>query len=260
MTPYYQDDWVNIYHGDCREVLPTLDNVDLVLTSPPYDNLRDYCGYVFDFPAVSDLIEKRMGNGSVLVWVVGDECINGSESGSSFRQALEFMSLGLRLHDTMIWNKGCFSAVGSTAVRYAPVFEYMFVFSQGKPKTFNPIKDKKNLITAGKISGTIRQKDGSTIPKSNIGNSHNEYGIRFNVWNQHPDTERNGHPAPMSLRLAKDHIVSWSNEGETVLDPFMGSGTTLRAAKDLKRKAIGIEIEERYAEIAARRMSQEVLL
>ena len=140
MKPYYQDKWVTIYHGDCREILPQLPKVDLVLTSPPYDNLREYCGFTWQFGGFPRVLFPLIREGGYCVWVVGDQCINGSESGSSFRQALEFIDNKFFLHDTMIYVKDAIPAPQSN--RYNQMFEYMFVFSKGKPNTFNPIQVK----------------------------------------------------------------------------------------------------------------------
>jgi len=261
INPVYDVDGIQIYHGDCREILPHLPKVDLVLTSPPYDGLRDYEGYDFDFTNISKHIVDKLSNGSVLVWIVGDQTINGSETGTSFKQALYFKDIGLNLHDTMIWNKQNCSSVGSLS-RYENTFEYMFVFSKGKPKSANIIKDKPNK-RAGEIQcGSIRQKDGTVRKTSGYGKrAIEEFGRRSNVWNIFPakSPKERLHPAPFSEQLAIDHVISWSNEGDTVLDPFMGSGTTLVAAKQLGRKAIGIEIELKYVEIAIKRLAQGVL-
>jgi DNA modification methylase len=262
-NPYYEENGITIYHGDCREILPSLPKVDLVLTSPPYDNLRIYGGHNWDFQSIAGGIKIVVAVGGVVVWVVADETVNGSETGSSLRQALFFMDeCGFFLHDTMIWNKGSFTAVGSVQCRYGPSTEFMFVLSNGRPKTFNPIKDRLNIHEGemGKSRST-RLPDGSLIVKTHEAKKLERYGIRFNVWNIPPEMSNleRVHPAQFPLALATDHIISWSNAGDLILDPFMGSGTTLRAAKDLGRKAIGIEIEEKYCEIAANRLRQEVL-
>ena len=262
MKPYYQDGAVTIYHGDCREILPTLPKVDLVLTSPPYDAMRDYDAS-FDGFIWQDFIQpisETVTAGGVLVWNVADQQVNGSETGNSFRQALAFMDGGLRLHDTMIYEKPSFSFPGSN--RYPQTFEYMFVLTNGAPKIFNAIKDRKNIHSGTAVHGTQRQKDGTTTPPPGTGKILAEFGVRHNVWRiNNRDRDNTGeHPAPFPLTLAADHIQTWTVHNMTVLDPFMGSGTTLRAAKDLGRKAIGIELEEKYCEIAARRMAQEVLI
>jgi DNA modification methylase len=250
----------SLFNGDCLEVMRGIPDgsIDLTVTSPPYDNLRDYGGVSRwseeSWKAVIKELYLKTAEGGVVVWVVGDSTVNGSETGSSFKQALFSIECGFNLHDTMIWDKGGFSAVGSLKVRYAPVFEYMFIFSKGRPKTFNPIKDRKNINGGKNASGTIRQKDGSTKPMSKsmiIG----EYGQRFNIWGLPPHRQKGGHPAPFPLRLAEDHIKSWSNEGDTVFDPFLGSGTTGVASKVLNRNFIGIEVFDEYFTYAQERIS-----
>ena len=244
-----------IIQGDCLEVMKTLENnsIDLTVTSPPYDNLRTYNGYTFDFEGIAKELYRVTKQGGVVVWVVGDATIKGSETGTSFKQALYFKEIGFNLHDTMIWNKGGFSAVGALQNRYAPVFEYMFVFSKGYPKSFNPIKDRKTIHGGEKASGTIRQKDGTTKPMSKV-MTINEYGQRFNIWEQSPQRQTGGHPAPFPEKLAEDHIISWSNEGDIILDPMAGSGTTLKMAKKNNRNYIGIEISAEYIKIIEARL------
>jgi len=258
--PYYDHAGQTIYLGDCLEIMPELEPVDLVLTSPPYGELRDYGGnYVFDYRKMGPLLFDGMKDGGVMVWVVGDETKNGSESGESFRQALYFKDVGFKLHDTMIYMKD--SCPFPESVRYNQIFEYMFIFSKGKPAIFNPIKRKNNC--GGMVKKTsYRQKTGETqhaIIKQSV------EGFYGNIWlygtgymKTTKDTIAYNHPAIFPDALAKDHISSWSNTTDTILDPFMGSGTTLVAAKELGRRAIGIEIEEKYCEIAARRLAQEV--
>lgn len=238
-----------VYHGDCVKVMAEFpeNSVDLVVTSPPYDSLRTYnesLDWNFGvFKGVADGLARVLKDGGVIVWIVNDAVINGSESGSSFKQALHFKDLGLNLHDTMIWSKPGFSGVGALKTRYAPVFEYMFVLSKGAPKTFNPIKDRPNKSAGRTVTGTIRTADGGTKPMSCIGTVIRPFGQRFNIWEMSPvlGKDRMGHPAPFPINLAKDHITSWSNPGDTVLDPFAGSGTTLLACKQLNRDYIGIE-------------------
>ena len=237
--------------GDCLEKIKELEDscIDLTVTSPPYDNLRDYNGYDFNFEGIAKELYRVTKQGGVVVWVVGDATIKGSETGTSFKQALYFKEIGFNLHDTMIWNKGCFSAVGALVNRYAPVYEYMFILSKGYLKTFNPIKDRKTIHGGKKVNGTVRNKDG-TMKSFSKEVTINEYGQRFNIWEQSPQRQRGGHPAPFPEKLAEDHILSWSNEGDTVLDPMCGSGTTLKMAKLNNRKFIGIEISEEYFKIA----------
>ncbi len=241
-----------------------MEPVDLVLTSPPYDNLRDYKGYTFDFKSIAVGIRNCMEDGAILVWIVGDQSVNGSETGTSFRHALFFRDeLDLRIHDTMIYQKDA-SAFPET-VRYSQSFEYMFILSNGAPKTVNIIRDKINSKAGQRRIATERQKDGSMKTAHGNGtHEHPTHGARSNVWKYSPGFMKSAkekyifeHPAIFPEALATDHVRSWSNPGQTILDPFMGSGTTLRAAKDLGRKAIGIEIEEKYCEIAVKRLRQE---
>ena len=233
-------------------------SIDLTVTSPPYDNLRTYNGNNEQWGELvwKGIIEELYTvtkPGGVVIWVVGDATIKGSETGTSFKQALWAKECGFNLHDTMIWNKGGFSAVGALVTRYAPVFEYMFIWSKGSPLTFNALKDRKTIHGGKNASGTIRQPDGTTKPMSKT-MVINEYGQRFNIWEQSPQRQVGGHPAPFPEKLAHDHIISWSNEGDTVLDPFMGSGTTGKMAKQLGRNFIGIELDKDYYEIAKKRI------
>jgi site-specific DNA-methyltransferase (adenine-specific) len=250
-----------IHCGDNCDLLGQLPRecIDLVVTSPPYDDLRTYGGHSWDFFGVAWQLKRVLKPGGVIVWVVADATKDGSETGSSMEQALHFKRLGLNLHDTMIWQKPNFAAVGALQTRYAPVFEYMFVLSDGKPKTFNPIKDRA-AISAGKAkSGTIRNADGSMKRKSSEGWVQPEFGQRFNVWEMPTESQGQDHPAPFPLALARDHIATWSNPGDLVLDPFSGSGTTAKAAKELGRRFLGLEINPEYCAIAERRIAQQVL-
>jgi len=255
MTPYYEDEAVQIYHGDCREIMFDLE-FDMAVTSPPYGDIRGYDG-IGDWKAVLKALSDSVVDGGVIVWNVADQVIDGSETGLSFRQALHMIDeCGMRLHDTMIYVSEDVNF--PDANRYLHGVEYMFVFSKGAPRHFNGIKDRRNKWAGSKVHGTDRLRDGSTVAKNGSGNLVPPVGLRYNWWNIHNEGSKgpDGHPAPMPYAMASGHIQTWSDPGETVLDPFMGSGTTLRAAKDLGRKAIGIEIEERYCEIAAKRMSQ----
>lgn len=187
--------------------------------------------------------------------MVGDATVKGSETGSSFRQALYAMECGFRLHDTMIWNKGGFSAVGALVSRYAPVFEYIFIWSKGEPKTFNPIKDRPNKHAGQKNHGTVRRPDGSTVPKTND-RVMADFGQRFNIWEISPQRQRGAeaHPAPFPEVLAADLIRTWTDKGALVLDPFLGSGTTGAAAVPLERHFVGFEREPEYFEMARSRI------
>ena len=266
--PYFSDETVTIYHDDCINIMPELPEADLILTSPPYGLLRDYGGNSFNWCEVADIIVPQINKeGGVLVWVVNDQTIDGSESGESFRQALYFKDMGLRLHDTMIYEKRVNS--NPTNNRCYQNIEYMFVFSNGKPRVANIPEDVINVtegarkIRSGagkKKNGEMSYRKGEFITKP-YGKRGVVWGYNVGKWHQNPDMP-NGveHPATFPLALAKDHITTWTNPGDLVIDPMMGSGTVLKAAKDLGRRAIGIEIYEPYCKTAVLRMAQQVLL
>ena len=245
---------------DCLNGLRKLpdDYVDLFVTSPPYDNIRLYNGYSFDFKNIAKEIYRVCKIGGVVVWIVSDQTTNGSESGTSFKQALFFKECGFNLHDTMIWQKD--TCAFPDATRYQQIFEYMFVLSKGKPKTINLIADRKNLWSKVKVHGTFREADGTLKGPSAQwkGSVIKEYGYRFNVWNI--PTEKNnktGHPAVFPKAIAKDHILTWSNIGDTICDPFSGSGTTAIQALNLNRNFIGFEISKEYYEKSIKRIEEE---
>ena len=248
--------------GNCLDLMKDMpdNSVDMIITSPPYDNLRDYNGYVFDFENIAKELFRILKEGRTLVWIVNDAKINGSESLSSFKQAIYFVeNCGFKLNDTMIWNKGSFSAVGALQTQYGPVFEYMFCFTKGKINCFNQLKDRKNKKFGNKMKNkTIRQKNGS-VKKEKCNIETKEFGVRFNVWNSNAEMSRkyNFHPAKFPVHLIKDHILSWSNEGDTVFDCFGGSGTTAIAAENTNRKWILTEISEEYSEKAIERIKIE---
>jgi site-specific DNA-methyltransferase (adenine-specific) len=255
--------------GDNCEVMRTLpsESIDLVVTSPPYDDLRTYSANkpmaeLWDFYGVAWNLKRLLKPGGVIVWNVADATKDGDETGTSFQQALHFKSIGLRLHDTMIWDKGSFTGVGSTTVRYGPSTEFMFVFSKGKVATFNPLKDRKNInVGCDARASSVRERDGSMRPQVSLNREIQEYGIRFNVWKINPEMSNANrfHPGQMPEALARDHILSWSNEGDIVLDPFSGSGTTAKMAKHNGRRYIGIEVNPEYVEISQQRLAQGVL-
>lgn len=241
-----------LYLGDCRDILPTLGNVDAVVTSPPYDNLREYGGFEFNWAEIIPRIEVKTGG--VCVWNVMDAVVDGSETGTSFKQALKFMECGWRLHDTMIYLKTNVNFPCEN--RYHNGFEYMFVFSNGKPNTFNGIEDRPNKWSGSIMHGTDRQPNGSKKQISGLGKIIKSYGKRFNWWLMFNNEPCNGHPAPMPYTMAYDHTMTWTNLQETILDPFMGSGTTGVACVKLGRKFIGIELEPKYFDIACKRIEQ----
>jgi DNA modification methylase len=269
VKPYYSSGDITIYRGDSSQILKTLpsESIDMTLTSPPYDNLRSYKGYSFDFEAIAQELYRLTKPGGVVVWVVGDETVDGSETGTSFRQALYFKEIGFNLHDTMIYQKLCLSYPETN--RYYPSFEYMFILSKGKPKTVNLIADKRNEHFGDTVRGYGRQPDGSLKDRS--GSMKNaqikEFSVRPNIWTyatgkylSTKDLIAFQHPATFPEQLALDHISSWSNPGDLVLDPFVGSGTTLKAARLLGRRAIGIDISKEYCDLCVTRLSQHVLV
>jgi DNA modification methylase len=236
-----------IYVENCTETMSRLPGacIDLVLTSPPYDNLRTYNGYSFDFEQIASELVRVLKDNGIIVWVVGDATNKGSESGSSFKQALHFMSLGLKLHDTMIYEKNSPAYPASkTSNRYTQIFEYMFVFAKGKvPKQL--ITDKPNKWAGYKdFSGKLK----NPVP---------DFSPRNNIWKY--TTSFNGvkHPAPFPELLAKDHILSWSAPGQLVYDPFMGSGTTAKMAQSEGRNFIGSEISQEYVDLALARLQEK---
>ncbi|QDP63392.1 MAG: putative modification methylase [Prokaryotic dsDNA virus sp.] len=251
--------------GNCIDEINNLDDesVDAFITSPPYDNLRDYNGYSFPFEDIARVMYQKLAKGGVIVWVVGDAVLKGSETGSSFRQAIFFQELGLNIHDTMIYEKnGSSFPARRSGNRYSQVFEYMFVFSKGKPKTANLICDKKNKwsgwTTFGK--GTNRDKDGRLVEGKGRKPTPN-FSPRHNVWKYNTgksyttkDTFAFAHPAMFPESLAEDHIMTWTNPGDLIVDPFVGAGTTTKMAAINGRNWIGIDISEEYVGIARQRM------
>jgi DNA modification methylase len=251
---------IKLMQGDCLERMKEIDSgsIDLTVTSPPYDNLRSYNGnndqwgeHVWK-SVIKDLYRVTK-KGGVVVWVSGDATVKGSESLNSFKQALYFKEIGFNVHDTMIYDKGGAGGAKGSNLAYWNGFEYMFIFVKDKLKTFNPINDRKNPSFGRTVKVHSRKKNGT------FGNVRTvkikEFGKRFNLWVIKDGKRQNKHPAIFPEQLANDHIISWSNEGDTVLDPFMGSGTTGVAAKNLNRSFIGIELDETYFDIAKDRIN-----
>lgn len=233
-----------IYHENCLDTMARMHDrcVDLTVTSPPYDNLREYDGYEFDFERIAKELYRVTADNGVLVWVIGDATIKGGETGSSFRQALYFMELGFKLHDTMIFEKNSSTfparAKGS---RYTQIFEYMFVFAKGDVRA-NLICDKPNKWAGYKdFSGKLK----NPVP---------DFSPRNNIWRYVTSFNGVKHPAPFPEQLAEDHILSWSKPGDLVYDPFMGSGTTAKMAALNGRNFVGSELSEDYCVIANERL------
>lgn len=239
--------------GDCRDILPSLHGVDAVVTSPPYDDLRDY-GPDFDgldWRRVIELLHGTLSDGGVCVWNVSDAVREGSETGTSFRQAIHAQSCGFLLHDTMIYEKeqACFGSNHG----YLQCFEFMFVWAKGKPKAINLLRDRKNVrarvesVAKGGIA-----KDGTKAGRTK--RQADEYGRRKNIWRYGVGGGTVDHPAVMPEAMARDHILSWTNEQDVVLDPFMGSGTTGAACAKSGRAFVGIELHEPYFDLACERI------
>lgn len=249
----------NIYNMDCLKGLQLMDDetVDLTITSPPYDNLRTYQGHsVFDFEGIANELYRVTKKGGVVVWVVADQTVNGSETGTSFRQALFFKEIGFNIHDTMIYRKENY--VPLTHNRYEQEWEYMFVFSKGKPKTFNPIRipcKYAGTETWGKSS--FHKTNDSGLVKSDekkiIGDTK-QHGNIFSYRTGSTQNKGKKHPAIFPEQLVLDNLNSWSNEGDTILDPFMGSGTTAKCSAETNRNYIGFEINEDYYKEAKKQL------
>ena len=235
-----------IHTENCLDTMGKMsdESIDLVVTSPPYDDLRSYNGYSFDFGAIARELHRVVKQSGVVVWVVGDQTQNGSESGSSFRQALTFMDIGFNLHDTMIYEKNSSTyPAQKSGNRYSQIFEYMFILSKGKPKA-SLICDKPNKWAGHKdFSGKLK----NPVP---------EFSPRTNIWRYITSFNGVKHPAPFPEQLAADHIMTWSVEDDIVYDPFMGSGTTAKMALQLKRRFIGSEISSEYVAIAQKRLDE----
>lgn len=259
---------IELYQGDCLEVMKHFEDnsIDLTVTSPPYDNLRNYNNSLIWGPHIWKSIIEQLyrvtKKGGVVVWVVGDATIKGSETGTSFRQALYFKEVGFNLHDTMIYSKANVGMYDPRNMRYKSAFEYMFILSNGRPTTYNPIKDKPTKNPGRMLSrsngrttvGKIRRQNRESIIQA-------EYQDRFNIWEYltgknlvTKDSIAYQHPAIFPEKLANDHIISWSNPDDVVFDPFLGGGTTGKMAKLLKRDFIGIEKDIEYFKIAQDRI------
>ena len=249
--------------GDCVTEMRKMpeSSVDLTVTSPPYDDMRDYKGFSFDFENVAKELFRITKAGGVVVWVVGDATKNGNETGTSFRQALYFKEIGFNLHDTMIYAKKAVGACGS-CYSYQQAFEYMFVLVKGKLKCFNPIKDLVSQRAGKPTRYTKAAKSNSTgyslethvkiAPPSSKRQNIWTYDIGFGSGD-----DKTNHPAVFPELLAQDHILSWSNPSDMVFDPFMGSGTTGKMAILNGRDFIGIDISSEYCDLATKRINGE---
>lgn len=245
----------SLHVADCVEFMRRMEEgtVDLTVTSPPYDNLRDYKGYSFPFEEIAKGLYRVTKDGGVVVWVIGDK-INGGRSLTSFRQGLFFQETGFCMHDVMIYQKKNTPFMRSNA--YTNAYEFMFVLSKGKPKTFNPLKQKtarngREMLTHNKLSDGINKKKMGELKKEKT---------RTNIWpyavglgGTTADRIAFQHPAVFPEKLAEEHILSWSDPGDLVFDPMCGSGTTCKMADIHGRDYIGVDISAEYLEIAQQR-------
>jgi len=254
MTPYYQDEWVTIYHGDCREILPQLPKVDLVLTDPPYGTTACSWDTVIPFEIMWGQLLSLVKQNTPIIFT----------SSQPFTSALVMSNPNLFRHE-WIYKKRC--ASNFAQAKYAPMKEHesVLVFSVGKPNYY-PIKEVR--VGSGgervkhKFSDATRHKSGEFVGamngEYNDTASEKRYPSSVQEFNNRAVGDRGLHPTQKPLELFKYIIKTYSRENDVVLDFATGSGTTLLAAKKLNRKCIGIEIEEKYCEIAARRCSQQV--
>ncbi len=249
----------SIICGDNCDVMGTFPRecVDLVVTSPPYDDLRTYGGHDWDFYGVAWQLCRVLKDGGVIVWVVGDQCKDGSETGTSMMQALHFKTLGLRLHDTMIYAT---NKPPMNDRRYQQCWEYQYVLTKGPPKTANLLTERC-AYAGSPTAARYRQADGELRDRHGPG-VIGDTKPRENIWwfpSGNGKQEVVKHPAPFPLRLASDHVATWTVEGDIVLDPFNGSGTTTKAARELARRYIGIDVNSEYCEDARKRLEQQLL-
>jgi len=255
-----------IYLEDNLETLSNMsdDYYDMVITSPPYDDIRKYNGFSFDIDTLAPELYRTTKKGGVVVWVVNDQVIKGSESGTSFRQALKFMDAGFLLHDTMIYEKNSSSYPSSVkSNRYTQIFEYMFVFSKGKPKTSNLICDKPNKWAGHTNWGKNTKRIGENEQLVEVGNIKPvpDFSPRNNIWRYvngggfaSKDKIAHKHPAIFPEELVRDHLMTWTKEGDLVYDPFIGSGTVAKMCILLGRDYIGSEISQEYVDICNERI------
>ena len=248
-----------IHCGDNCDLLGQLPRecIDLVVTSPPYDDLRTYGGHSWDFFGVAWQLKRVLKPGGVIVWVVADATKDGSETGTSMEQALHFKRLGLNLHDTMIYAT---NKPPMNDKRFQACWEYMFVLTLGQPKVWNPIREQ-STYGGTPTAARYREKNGDLKERHGAG-VIGETKVRENIWHFASGSGKEdalGHPAAFPFPLVRDHIAAWSNPGDLVLDPFSGSGITAKAAKELGRRFLGLEINPEYCAIAERRLSQQVL-
>jgi len=249
-----------ILEGNCVDILKLQkeNSVALTITSPPYDNLRNYSGYLFDIDAIAEHLFRVTKDGGIVVWVVGDATVKGSETLSSFKHAIKFVEIGFNLHDTMIFEK--INPIPQIyCKRYNNLFDYMFVFSKGSVDTHNAIRIPTKHANLELGSTTYKNYSANEQKRTKLAKPVKDTKIKGNIWKyvvgkKKEDQEAKEHSAPFPCALARDHIISWSNEGDLVLDPMCGSGTTGREAVLLNRKFLGIDISKEYCALTERRI------
>jgi len=259
-TPFYSLNDISIYNADCLDYLKTLpdNSIKFTLTSPPYDDIRDYKGYSFPFEDIAQELWRTTQVGGVIAWNVADATVKGSETGTSMRQALYFMSLGLRLHDTMIYAKKNPMPAGVSSKRYHQSWEYVFILSKDAPETFNPIMVKAKF---GHLEANMkhRGKDGEIKYTKTKRNEFTKVRniFEYNIGGGHSTRDKVafGHPALMPEQLAHDMIATWTNEGDQVFDPFTGAGTTAKMCLLSNRKFHGTELSLEYCELVEKRLN-----
>ncbi len=245
-----------LFTADCVDFMKSMPRgcVDLTITSPPYDSLRDYKGYQFNFHEIANGLYRITAEGGIVVWIVGDR-INGGRSLTSFRQGLYFQKIGFSMHDTMIYQKKNTPFMRSNA--YTNAFEFMFVLSKGSPKTFNPLKEKTvrhgfEMVVYNKGSDAVNRKNLKELKKEKT--KTNIWSYAVGMGGTTSDRIAFQHPAVFPEKLAEDHILSWTNEGELVFDPMCGSGTSCKMALLNRREYIGVDISEDYIQLAKQRL------
>lgn len=243
--------------GDAVNIMESMPDcsIDLTVTSPPYDALRNYNGYNFDFNGIAKSLYRITKKGGVLVWVVGDKIKNGNKSLTSFRQALSFQEIGFNVHDVMIYKKKNTPFMRTNA--YTNCFEFMFVLSRGKPKTFNPLKVKtirqgQEMLPFNKGADGINKKILKELKPEKTMINIWEYAVGLHGTTSDRIAFR--HPAIFPEKLAENHILSWTNREDIVFDPMCGSGTTCKMALKNNRFYIGCDISREYVEIAIQRL------
>lgn len=261
MIPYYESDECQLFNVNCLDYLQSIpdNSIKFIITSPPYDDLRNYNGYSFDFENIAKELTRTLAEGGVIIWNVSDATLKGSETGTSMRQALYFMDCGLRLHDTMIYEKKNPMPASRSSKRYHQAWEYIFCFSKGTPETFNPF-----MVPAkyGHVEANMkhRGKDGKLEYTKTKRNSHtkvrNVFTYTIGGGHSTSDKEAHGHPALMPEKLAEDQILTWTNPGDTVFDPFNGAGTSGKMAIANQRKYIGTELSQEYCDLSVLRISK----